>query len=345
MREAGFKVLAKTTGSKPIIIYPDGRQEEIKRKGLPSILEQKSLLKLGGKLKVNSLLCELMSIHPESAFAESVQILKPHILAITNVRLDHLEQMGSSREEIARSLASSIPEKSTVIVHKDEFFPVFQQSAQKLGSKLIQVSSRPGEEYFQLKKKLPYFEFRENVELALAVAEFLNIKRETALKGMATVQPDFGSLKIWSAGLGSPPRRFYFASAFAANDPQSTHLVISDLLKKKTFNEKEIIGILNFRKDRGDRTLQWLEALRKNAFPEINKFYLVGFHAHAFKKRLDFKNKVWVNVLKKREPAKIIEQILKEEKEEALLVGMGNMAGMGKEFVDYLEIVGMPYAL
>ena len=39
LREAGFAVLARTTGSKPVVILPDGEEEEIRRRGSPSILE------------------------------------------------------------------------------------------------------------------------------------------------------------------------------------------------------------------------------------------------------------------------------------------------------------------
>lgn len=345
LREAGFEVLAKTTGSKPSIILPDGREEEIRRGEIPSILEEKKLLRLGARLKINTLVSELMSIRPESGYAESVQILRPHILVITNVRLDHLAQMGSSKEAIAQCFASSIPEKSTVFTPQEEFFPVFQKIVDKLGSKVIQVPRGSFEEYFQAKKKFPFFELEENIRLAMAVAEFLGINRQVAFRGIVKVKPDFGSLRAWSTEMGSPPRRFYFVNSFAANDPESTRLVLSNLLKKRIFEENNIIGFLNLRKDRGDRTLQWLEALRKGAFPEFKKFYLFGFNAFAFKRRVGLSDKASVTVLKKQTPEKIIEQILKEEKGEAVLVGMGNMGGMGKELVFYWENIGKPYDL
>lgn len=345
LREAGFKVLAKTTGSKPIIIFPDGREEEIKRRDISSILEQKKLLKLGAELKINALVSELMSIQPESGYVESVQILRPHFLVITNVRLDHLAQMGFSKEAIARCFASSIPEISTVFIPQEEFFPVFQKTAEKLESKVIQVPGDIFEDNLQPKKKSPFFKLKENVHLALAVAEFLGINREVALQGREKVQPDFGSLKVWAAELGLPSRHFNFVSGFAANDPESTRLVLSKLWKNKNFEGKKLIGLLNFRKDRGDRTLQWLKALKENAFPEFSRFYLAGVHAHAFKRKLKFSDKISVTVLKKRTPEKIIEQVLKEEKEEAVLVGMGNMGGIGKRLVYYWEKIGRPYDL
>ncbi len=248
LKEAGFRVLAKTTGSKPAIIFPDGQEEEIKRSGSATILEQKSLLKIGAELKVDSLVCELMSINPESAFIESVRILKPHILVITNVRPDHLAQMGTSKEEIAGCLAASIPENSTVFVPKAEFFSVFKRRAEKMKAKIVQVATEAWVERVPSDLKLPYLEFRENFGLALAVADHLGLKEKTVWPGMANVQPDLGSFKTWKISLGPPIPRLYLANAFAANDPQSTRQVISEFLKRKNLADKRIIGLLNFPK-------------------------------------------------------------------------------------------------
>ncbi|MFQ6109906.1 MAG: poly-gamma-glutamate synthase PgsB, partial [Candidatus Aminicenantales bacterium] len=84
---------------------------------------------------------------------------------------------------------------------------------------------------------------------------------------------------------GSPPRTWYLVSAFAANDPESTRHVLSLLKEKKIFDGKRSIGLLNLRADRGDRTLQWLEALRKGFFPHFHKLVLVGEHASVLKRK------------------------------------------------------------
>jgi len=343
LREAGFAVLARTTGSKPVIIFPDGEEEEIKRRGSPSILEGKNILKKGAELQVQALVLELMSIHPERSYFESVEMFKPHILAITNVRLDHLAQMGTSKEDIARSLSSSIPENGTVFVPQEEFFPVFKEVAERMNATIIQIPGGSFTEYLQSKNNLPSFELEENIRLSLAVAEFLGIDKKVALQGMIKARPDFGSLRTWTADLGSPPRRWLLISCFAANDPESTRLVLSRLLEKMFFNRKEIIGLLNLRGDRGDRTLQWLKTLKEEAFPEIRKFFFVGDHAHALKSRLKSPGKAEVFVSKPLGPQKIMEEIAEKVKAEAVLIGMGNIGGLGKELVEYWESIGKPY--
>jgi poly-gamma-glutamate synthase PgsB/CapB len=345
LRETGFRVLAKTTGSKPVLIFPDAEEKEISRRGIPSIVEGKKILKIASNLQAQALVSELMSISPECGFVESRQMLKPQILAITNVRLDHLAQMGSSRESVARSLASSIPQNATVFIPEEEFFPVFEEAASRLNSKVIKVPRESSEQDFRAEGKSTWFEFEENIRLALAVADFIGIEKEKVLRGLKEVNPDFGSLKVWTAELGTPPRRFYLASGFAANDPQSTRLVLSNLMKRISLKEKEIIGLLNLRQDRGDRTIQWLQALKQEIFPEFKRLLFVGGHALALKSRLKKTSKIESSVIKEKEPQKIMEKISAMAKGETVLFGMGNMGGAGKELVHYWEDVGKPYDL
>jgi poly-gamma-glutamate synthase PgsB/CapB len=343
LREAGFAVLARTTGSKPVVIFPDGEEEEVRRRGSPSILEGKRILKKGVELQAQALVLELMSIHPECGYCESVQMFKPHVLVLTNVRLDHLAQMGASKESIARSFASSIPKDATVFVPQQEFFPVFKEVADRMNSKIIQIPGISSLEYLQPKKKLLSFELEENIRLALAVTEFLGMDEKVALRGMAKARHDFGSLRVWIADIGSPPKSWYLVSSFAANDPESTRLVLSRFLEKKPFNGKKMIGLLNLRRDRGDRTLHWLKALKEGAFPEIRRFFFIGDHAHALKRRLKLLEGKKLFASKTLEPQKIMEEISGEVKEETVLVGMGNMGGVGKELVGYWEDIGKPH--
>jgi poly-gamma-glutamate synthase PgsB/CapB len=343
LREAGFTVLARTTGSKPVIILPDGEENEIKRRGSPSILEGKKILRKGAELQARALVLELMSIHPERGYCESVEMFKPHVLVVTNVRLDHLAQTGTSREDVARCLASSIPENATVFVLQEEFFPVFQKAAERMSSTVIQIPRGSIGEYLQAKNDLPSFELEENIRLALAVADFLGIDKKVALQGMIKARPDFGSLKTWTVDLGSPPRRWLLVSCFAANDPESTQLVLSRLQEKKLFDGKRMIGLLNLREDRGDRSLQWFKALKEEAFPGIRSFFFIGNHARALKSKLKMSGKTELLVSRPLTPQKIMEEISEKVKGEAVLIGMGNMGGAGKELVEYWQTEGKPY--
>jgi poly-gamma-glutamate synthase PgsB/CapB len=343
LKEAGFIVLARTTGSKPVIIFPDGEEREIHRRGSPSILEGKRLLKLGAELKVDALVSELMSIHPECSFVESVQMHNPHILVVTNVRLDHLAQMGSTRENIARCFASAFPENGTVFVPQEEFYPVFEKSAQGMNTRIVKVD---GDSLLDFSgsdaERMPH-EFEENIRLVIALAEHLKIDREHVLRGLKKVRPDFGSFKMWSMDVGMPSQRWILVNCFAANDPDSTRRVLFGLLKKDFVEGKNAVGLLNLRRDRGDRTVQWLKSLEKSNFPEFRKIFLIGDHASAFKKRMKRLVEMETSVLKSMPPKRILEEISKTVKTETVLVGMGNMGGAGRELVEYWEDRGEPY--
>jgi poly-gamma-glutamate synthase PgsB/CapB len=345
LSESGLRVLSKTTGSKPVIIFPDGQEKEIKRRGSPSILEQKRLLRLGEKLGADALVCEMMGIHPESGCTESTQIMRPQIQVITNVRLDHLAQMGPTRERAARIFSSWIPERSTVFVPEGEFYPDFGREGRKRGSKIIPLSEDFVDDFSSSAQRLLPFERKENIALALAVTEHLRVDRETALQGMVRFVPDFGSLKIWKADRDRPPRSCFLVSCFAANDPESTGMVLSSLKERGLFQGKKTVGILNLREDRGDRTLQWLQALEEGAFSEFSRFYLVGLHGPAFRQKLRGRKKESFIVLKARSPEEIMSRILDGEEQEFVLVGMGNIGGAGDGLVHYWESVGESYDL
>lgn len=342
LRDAGFTVLARSTGAKPLIIYPDGEEKEMRRRGSPSILEGKRLLRLGSELKANALVAELMSIHPECSSVESAQLFSPHILVITNVRLDHLAQMGSSKQEIARCLASAFPENGTVFVLKEECFPVFEKTAERRSARLIQINRDPLEEYPGASDKMLPWEFEENIRLVLALADFLNIDKEVIRKIIETQKPDFGRFKVWSMDVGKPPQSWHLVSCFAVNDPDSTRRVLSRLIEKKFWEAKEVVGLLNLRRDRGDRTIQWLNALEENVFPEFRKVFLIGEHAPAFQRRLKRAANTESFVLRSHLPQRIMEEVPRAVKGEAVLVGLGNMGGPGRELVELWEREGNP---
>ena len=67
------------------------------------------VLALAGRLRVEALVTEMMSIGPECLAAESKKIIRPELLVVTNVRLDHEEEMGRTKEAVAASLAAAVP--------------------------------------------------------------------------------------------------------------------------------------------------------------------------------------------------------------------------------------------
>jgi poly-gamma-glutamate synthase PgsB/CapB len=346
LRDSGYRVLAKTTGSRPALINPDGAEKEIVRLGRPTILEAKKVLKAAKGQNAQAVVLELMGILPESVYVESTRMLKPHICVITNVRHDHMAQMGSTKSAIASCFASAIPDDGMVFVLRDECFSVFQSVAEQRKSRIIQV--HPGSHLSLIDSKgglSTPFEFTGNIELALAVSEHLGIDRAKALRAIADTFPDFGSLKVWVGDEDPPAQAWFFVSAFAANDPESTRAIFSVDKIMTLLEGRRVIGLLNFRRDRGDRTLQWLEALERNKFPELDRIVLFGHHAFAARRRLRNIPKDNIQAWPKLSPAEIINKLSEQERKGAVLIGMGNMRGAGKDFVEFWEATGQRYDL
>lgn len=345
LREAGYSVLAKTTGSRPALIFPDRRETEIKRRGPATILEQAKILRLGVKLGVRAVVAELMSIQPECVFIESRRILRPQVLVITNVRLDHREEMGRTKREIAASLASAIPPRATVFIPEAESYPEFDSAAERAKATVIKVPAGGGQERISGDAPLRFFPFGEHIDLALAVAAHLGIPAEAARRGMAEAKPDFGGLKVWEALLGDPPAPWLLVSAFAANEPESTGVILERVREWPAASGRPLVGILIFRSDRGDRTRQWVDALDSGFFSGFEKVYLAGAHLQAMEVRKRRKRLRFLKILSVRSPNVIMERLAAEERRGAVLVGLGNMVGLGAALVEHWERIGRPHAL
>jgi poly-gamma-glutamate synthase PgsB/CapB len=345
LRESGRSVLAKTTGSKPCLIFPDGEEIEVERRGSPSILEGKGVLDIAVRSEVHALVMEMMSIHPECLYSEAVQMIKPHVLVITNIREDHLAEMGPGKDDIARCFSSAIPKRSTVFVPEEEIYPIFEEKAKDAHARIFPVPKDKPEMDEEWRARLPANEFEQNIRLALAVAGFLEIDQDKAHHGLIKAYPDFGSLKVWRAEWDSPAKTWYFVSAFAANDPESTKNVLTKIEEKGLFKGRARIGLLNLRADRGARTIQWSKALRDESAFSFDKLVFVGEHALALEKKLKGRIKAEILAFKTKKPEKLMTQVSCLETQETVLVGMGNMGGMGQRLVEYWEAVGRRHDL
>ncbi len=343
LRENGQKVMAKTTGSLPKIIFPDGTEKEIQRQGFPSILEGKYILKMASLHGIQTLVIEMMGIQPETMRIEASKMFKPHVQVVTNVRLDHREQMGSSAKDIAASFASAIPKNCLVFIPEKEFFPVFEEKANRKNSKILKVP----QDFCSLDLASKGIDalFQRDIQLTLAVADFLDIDRHVALSGIKKSKGDFGRLRAWTSKNSSPKRTNCFISAFAANEPESTALVLDYIKKKNVLKDKKSTALLSFRRDRGERTLQWLQALEDGFLSEFDRIFLLGEQAGVVLKKMTSNSKGQDFISRSTgSPLEItMDAVFKDE--ESVVVGMGNMVGLGHSLVKYWESIGEPYDL
>lgn len=369
LREAGFKVMAKTTGSKPVLVYPDGREVEIIRRGRPSILEQKKLVKEAVNQRADFLVSEMMSIQSECLQAESRYLLQPEILVVSNIRPDHIESLGKTREEIARNLSTTFPVGGQIFIPEEEIFPWMADEARRKGTEIVPVRKNSG--YEKLMDSLSYIEFEPNIRLAVAVLKHCGLSEDLIRQGLKKVNPDYGSLRIWKKSFKDSDRTFYFVNLFAANDPLSSVEAMVRIVRNMGWEDREKFGLLSFRGDRPDRTKQWLDFLAKEWIEgkviggeakeklKLSGVALLGPGAKAAWRYLK-KSKpgadeiVWL--LKTSEPERCLREIithfsfpvskhsdsvsgneLSSIQPEPVIFGLGNIVGFGQKMIDYLE--------
>ena len=346
LRESGVRVLAKTTGSKPVLIFPDGSEREIPRAGPASIREQVRLIRLSAAAGVDILVSEMMSIGAECLAAESREILQPGTLVLTNVRLDHLDEMGRRKDDIARSLASAFPERADIFIPKEEVHPVFEAAAARTGSRLHPVAppaevAGPG-----AGQRSSFGEFEPNVRLALAVLAFLGVERETAERGVAGASPDFGGLRFWRGLFGDPARPAVCVSAFAANDPESSAAALQKIYGEFPCASRRWVGLLSLREDRGDRTLQWVRAAGEGFFRDFDGVVLVGPPARAALRKIRKSSPPGGTVFTIGDgssPEALMDRVVSAAPDEPVVVGLGNIVGPGERIVRFWDEKGIPH--
>jgi poly-gamma-glutamate synthase PgsB/CapB len=339
LREAGFKVFAKTTGTSPRLIFEDGKEVEIQRRGKPSIKEQLHVVALGAKRGVQALVVECMAIQPECQWISEHRMLKSTIGVITNVRDDHLDVMGPQLEDVARTECMTIPQNGIVVTTEKRFLAVIQEEAAKLHTKVIAVDSLEIPQ--ALRKLIPPLDFEEDIALALKVCEQLDVKPKVALRGMLKAQPDPGALRVYTITINT--KELFFVNAFAANDPSSMTIIL-EKLKSRGFLDGPAIAILNNRKDRVHRAQQFSMLLTDEQFPlSLQGLIVVGTHTSYLARCLiksGFPPEKLINMGRQLHIMKIMDKIGEIAASKTTVIGMGNAAGVGQALVRYWEKAG-----
>ena len=329
LRENGGKVLAKTTGSSPRIINEKGQDIAIHRLRSASIGEQVRLIRNFSKQNIDILIIECMAVQPQYQWISEQKMIKSSVSVITNVRPDHLDEMGYTMNDIALSLSNSIPNNGTLVIHNDKFSNLFNEIASERKTTVKMVKENIVDEDYM--RKFNYFEHQDNVELALSVCEHLGVDREIALKGILKNKPDPGALVVWQIKIKKTVN--YFISAFAANDPQSTFDICNKISDRYEGLKKCIF--LNTRPDRQYRTHQLLSLVYDKIIPD--KLIIRGDKLESIINQYNFESK-GIEIIKfsdKSEPQEIISKM--GELDRCLIFGIGNIVGWGDRFVKEIK--------
>jgi len=329
LRAGGLKTLAKTTGTAPRIIDENGKDRIIHRLRDASIGEQVRLLRNFAKKKPDAVVIECMAVNPQYQWVSEQKMIQSTVSVITNVRPDHLDEMGSTLQDNAMSLSNTIPFNGKLVTSEKEMGSVLEQVSEKRNTEFnMVVGDGVTPEYMG---RFPYLEHKDNVALALKICELSGVEKETALEGMLKTQPDPGATIIWKLDCNGTQN--YFVNAFAANDPIST-FDIWNQLQEKIQNSPTCI-FLNTRDDRRYRTNQLLSLIYTQIKPDalIVRGEKLGSKFHDYKQQNP-------EIKTYQLPYNTgVKEIISEfsNLENYYIVGIGNMVGWGERFVQDLK--------
>jgi poly-gamma-glutamate synthase PgsB/CapB len=194
------------------------------------------------------------------------------ICVICNVREDHLDEMGPTLDDVARSLSRSMPAGGICVTAERERLHILQEEADRRGCKLVAVD--PESVRDDEMERFRWITFKENVAIALAVAQLSGIGRGEAMAGMVAANPDPGTVTV--ENYATHRGRVAFANVFAANDPESTLMNI-DLLRRRGLISPPLTMVVNCRPDRVERNGQMGE-LSGRIRPD--RIVLIGEQTH-----------------------------------------------------------------
>lgn len=334
LRAGGIATITKVTGTYPRLILEDGSEIHIYRRGDANILEQLSIMQFASERNARAIVIECMALEPQYQHITEHQMIHATIGVITNVRLDHVDIMGHTTEEIATVLGETIPERRHLFTAE---YSVTEQLRNIATTKETEVHvAMPDAVSSDEMRRFSYIEHRENVALALDVCTHLGIDRSVALAGMFTATPDAGVLKRYT--VEAFKKRLTFYNAFAANDPDSTFFIWKKLKEESGFDGARVV-LLNTRQDRMDRARQLAEMVGQRLNSEMDCLMLIGQCPDVVK---------GMSVEYGVDPARIVsigwttpesvfEHALSVTNPASTIVGIGNMGGMGAAVAEYFE--------
>lgn len=314
LRYNGYKVFTKTTGSIPSYIDTNNNEHTIKRYGTVNIREQLKTIKKAYKENADILILECMAVNPQLQKISQNKIISSDISVITNVRYDHIFDMGSTLNDIANALSNTIPSKGVLFTASNEYFDFFNNIAQKKNSKAILCNTK-----FKNDTQID-----ENISIAYEVAKYIGIDESAFMNSLNLTKYDFGTSKLYK--FKNYKNQYYeFLNLFSVNDPEST----KNILDKYSQN-KNIYFIYNQRLDRPDRLLLFI----KHFFSYVNykKIYIIGNNKRLVKSLLIKNNICNVEILSKKDD--LFNLVFQGQ---ALLVGIGNIKGDGYNIIKKLE--------
>ncbi|MCX2926490.1 poly-gamma-glutamate synthase PgsB [Streptomyces sp. NEAU-W12] len=332
LRGGDLTTVAKTTGTAARFIHPDATEEPVYRKfGIANVVEQIGIVRRAAAYRPDALVIECMAVMPALQEVNQSKLIRSTIGVLCNVREDHLAEMGPTLDDVARSLCRSMPQDGICVTAEKDRFDILQEEADARNCKLIYAD--PEMVTDEELRGFSWFTFKENVAIALVVAELLGVEREVALQGMYDAPPDPGVLSV-EKYVTEENKRLSFANVFAANDPESTLMNINQLLDLGAIR-RPLNVVINCRPDRVERNGQMGEIV-----PDLqpDNVFVIG---HPAKSAIDAIPAEWRDRAvdlggERRDAHEFMTELLGRMSDGSSLVAIGNIHGQGEELLEYL---------
>ncbi|OIJ65509.1 poly-gamma-glutamate synthase PgsB [Streptomyces mangrovisoli] len=332
LRGGRLVTVAKTTGTAARFIHPDATEEPVYRKfGIANVVEQIGIVRRAAAYNPDALVIECMAVMPALQEINQSKLIRSTIGVLCNVREDHLAEMGPTLDDVARSLSRSMPEGGICVTAERDRFAILKEEAESRDCKLVYAN--PESVTDEELRGFSWFTFKENVAIALTVAELLGVDRRTALQGMYDAPPDPGVLSV-ERYVTEDGKRLRFANVFAANDPESTLMNINQLLDLGAVH-RPLNVVINCRPDRVERNGQMGEII-----PDLDpdKVFVIG---HPAKSAIDamppeYRSRAVDLGGDRRDPEEFMRLLLDELGPDTSLVAIGNIHGQGEHLLEHL---------
>ncbi|MFG2293858.1 poly-gamma-glutamate synthase PgsB [Streptomyces sp. NPDC048603] len=332
LRGGGLVTVAKTTGTAARFIHPDATEEPVYRKfGIANVVEQIGIVRRAAAYRPDALVMECMAVMPPLQELNQQKLIQSTIGVLCNVREDHVAEMGPTLDDIGRSLSRSMPHGGICVTAEKDRFHILQEEADARDCKLVYADPETVSD--EELRGFSWFTFKENVAIALTVAELLGIDRETALQGMYDAPPDPGVLSV-ERYVAPGGKRVRFANVFAANDPESTLMNINQLLGLGAIS-RPLNVVINCRPDRVERNGQMGQIV-----PDLqpDKVFVIG---HPSKSAIDAIPAQWRDRAVDlggdgRDGEEFMHELLAHLGPESSLVAIGNIHGQGEILLEHL---------
>jgi poly-gamma-glutamate synthase PgsB/CapB len=338
LRGGGLVTVAKTTGTAARFIEPDGTERPVRRRfGLANIVEQIGVVRAAVGFDPDALVIECMAIAPDLQEVNERELVHSTVCVISNVRADHLAEMGPTLDDVARSLARSMPLGGICVTAEQDRVQVLRDEADRRNCRLVEVD--PESVSDAEIGRFGSITFKENVAIALAVAALAGIDREAALRGMLAAAPDPGVVTVHRYALPGD-RRVAFANIFAANDPDST-LMNLELLRERRMLIDPLNLVINCRADRLERNGQ-MGALTGRIVPD--RIVLIGEQTRSARTAVpDHLADRVVDLGGKLSVVALLDHLVTDRAGSASVVAVGNIHGQGEVLLDAMS--SLPFAL